>query len=407
MPVYESRRAVVCVIPALALTPPPSLAGILDDLEPQLGVDKMKSTVVNIMQQSANSFILHLAHNDQVADFMAMGLTFRKHLLEMSPAKNSTTVILERVPYGLPEAALTASLTKFGVVKTVKHVTHKGYGVLRCRAEIELKQDIPSRVTVQGNLINVFYRNQPRSCFVCRSVGHEARSCPTKAKKKTAAPPASDPGPRNSTTFAAVVEGNQAPSDPPLSNNADLAATSTIVHDIPPPTEDVSSHPTTDVVVVPVADPPADKQLMDTESDIPTTHQLLPLVISQQSSTDNSASLSVRVTATGSNPTPQEDATQPALNSVVPPTTQQLLDNLNTTPPAVLHTRPPMELSDSSQSALDERPTVKRSARQKKRAQPYNTPLVPTVGTASRPLLNLFQLLGKKLVPPMRIGSSL
>ena len=143
MPVYESRRAVVCVIPALALTPPPSLAGILDDLEPQLGVDKMKSTVVNIMQQSANSFILHLAHNDQVADFMAMGLTFRKHLLEMSPAKNSTTVILERVPYGLPEAALTASLTKFGVVKTVKHVTHKGYGVLRCRAEIELKQDIP------------------------------------------------------------------------------------------------------------------------------------------------------------------------------------------------------------------------------------------------------------------------
>ena len=156
MPVYESRRAVICVIPAMALTPPPSLAGILDDLEQQLGVELMKKTVVNIMQQSAKSFLLHLAQVDQVVEFMAMGLKFCNHLLEMSPAKNTKTVVLEWVPYGLPNEALTASLTKFGVVKSAKAVTHKGYGVSRIRAEIELKQGIPSRVTVQGNPVNVF-----------------------------------------------------------------------------------------------------------------------------------------------------------------------------------------------------------------------------------------------------------
>ena len=56
-PIYESKRALVCTVPALALKPAPSLAGILDDLEGQLGVDQMKQTVVNIMQQSAKSFV--------------------------------------------------------------------------------------------------------------------------------------------------------------------------------------------------------------------------------------------------------------------------------------------------------------------------------------------------------------
>ena len=42
MPVYESRRATVCQIPTLALTSPQTLAGILNDLEGQIGVEPMK-----------------------------------------------------------------------------------------------------------------------------------------------------------------------------------------------------------------------------------------------------------------------------------------------------------------------------------------------------------------------------
>ena len=252
MPVYESRRAVICVIPAMALTPPPSLAGILDDLEQQLGVELMKKTVVNIMQQSAKSFLLHLAQVDQVVEFMAMGLKFCNHLLEMSPAKNTTTVILQRVHYGLPKEALTASITKFGVVKSAKAVTHKGFWVSRIHAEIELKQDIPSRVTVQGNPINVFYCNQPT---VCRRVGHEARNCPTKAKQPVA-DPASDPAQRNSTTFAAVVTGTHVPPAPQLASHADPPATDIIAGDIPRSTEDVQTQQPARVAEDPVADPP-------------------------------------------------------------------------------------------------------------------------------------------------------
>lgn len=118
MPIYESKRATVCKIPALALTPSPTLTGILDNLEGQIGVDPMKPTIVNIMQQSASSFILHLAKSELVTGFMAHCYTFRSHLLEMAQAKNTTTVIVERVRYGLLGDALKNHLTQFGEVKS-------------------------------------------------------------------------------------------------------------------------------------------------------------------------------------------------------------------------------------------------------------------------------------------------
>ena len=191
MPIYKSKRAVICVIPALVLAtppPPPTMAGILEDLEKQLGADPMRLQVVNIMQHSAKSFIIHLAKLDQVEAFMAQGLTFHGHLLDMSRAKNTTTVILDSVPYGLPEASVKLSLARYGEVKSIRPMTHKGYGLSKYKLEMVLTQDVPSRIAVQGNHLNVFYKNQPRSCFVCTGAGHEANNCPKKAANKRSAP---------------------------------------------------------------------------------------------------------------------------------------------------------------------------------------------------------------------------
>ena len=189
MPIYESKRAIIGTVPALALNPASTWAGILDDLETQIGADAMKVQVMNIMQHSAKSFILHLARADQVEAFMARGLTFRGHLLEFAPAKNTTTVILDRVPYGLPEAGIRTALARYGEVKAVRPVLHKGYGLSKFKLEMVLKQDITSRISIQGNAINVFYRNQPRSCFVCSGAGHEAKHCPRRTANKRAARP--------------------------------------------------------------------------------------------------------------------------------------------------------------------------------------------------------------------------
>ena len=168
----------MCYPSPCAGNPPPTLVGILDDLEKQLGVEPMKLTVVNIMQHSAKSFIIHLANANQIDAFMAQGLTFRGHLLEMSKAKNTTMVILDRVPYGLPEASIKLTLSRYGKVKSLRAVNH-----------MVLNQDIPSRIAVQGNHLNIFYKNQPRSFFMCTGAGHEAKNCPKKAANKRPAPP--------------------------------------------------------------------------------------------------------------------------------------------------------------------------------------------------------------------------
>ena len=133
----------------------------------------MKTHVCNIMQNGNKAFLLHLACPDHILDFIAHGYSFRGHQLKIDPIKS--IVVLDRVPYGLPNKAITTAIARHGTVSALKAITHKGYGVSKYRLEIELRQDIPSRITIQGNPINVFYKNQPRSCFARREAGHEAQ----------------------------------------------------------------------------------------------------------------------------------------------------------------------------------------------------------------------------------------
>ena len=144
MPIYESRRAVICAISDLALTKPPSLSELIDDLGAQLGELQMKKVVVNIMQLSSKSFVLHFASSEQVQELIANGLSFCKHPLALKMAKASISVTLERVPYGIPSAVLVSTLTKYGEVKGARTITYKGYGLSKHVFEAVLKTDIPS-----------------------------------------------------------------------------------------------------------------------------------------------------------------------------------------------------------------------------------------------------------------------
>ena len=216
MPVYEAKRAVIGTLPDLVLTPPPTLSALLDDFELQLGETVMKGMICNIMQYTSKSFLLHLASPEQVQELVANGLTFRSHPVHIEPCRSFTNVTLERVPYGLPGSTVMSALRPYGNCKGARPVQHKGFGISKLIVEIELTKDIPSRIYIQGNPINVFYRNQPRSCFVCSEKGHEAKSCPKKRAKKRPADAsnlaATDPGDKRvcntvPPTFANVVSG--------------------------------------------------------------------------------------------------------------------------------------------------------------------------------------------------------
>ena len=164
---------------------------------------------------------------------MAQGITFRGHLLEMTKAKNTTTVILDRVPYGLPEASIKLTLARYGEVKSFRPVTHKGYGLSKFKVEMILAQDIPSRIAVQGNHLNSFYKNQPCSCFVCSSAGHEAKNCPKKAANKRPAPQdhSNNKAPR---TYAEQTAPDST-ARPPAGDQAAVPICSTTTDGVPPP----------------------------------------------------------------------------------------------------------------------------------------------------------------------------
>jgi hypothetical protein len=193
-------------------------------MEQQLGESVIRGLVCNIMQHTAKSFVIHLASKEQVVEFLANGITFRSHPVKFVEVKSTTNITLERVPYGLPGYAILAELRQYGECKGSKVVKHKGYSLSKLIVEMVLKKDVPSRIAVQGNPINVFYRNQPRSCFVCAGVGHEAKSCPKKRARKRAVVPhgeqladqrTSDGGVTATPSFADVVDGVVAPPPPP------------------------------------------------------------------------------------------------------------------------------------------------------------------------------------------------
>ena len=158
------------------------------------------------MQHGNKAFLLHLASPEQVPDFVAHGYTFRGHQLQIAPVKSTTIVVLDRVSYGLPNEAIKNAVAKYGTVSGLKAIAHNGYSMSKYRLEIELRQDIPSRINVQGNPVNVFYKNQPRSCLVCHEASHEAKNCPRKAGP--ACPPNQSTGP---LSFAAIMAGEKTP----------------------------------------------------------------------------------------------------------------------------------------------------------------------------------------------------
>ena len=420
MPIYESKRAVVGTIPVLVLTPAPTLAGILDDLEKQLGSDIMKAHVVNIMQHSAKSFVSHSAKVNQVEAFMARGLTCRGHLLELVPAKNTATIILDRVPYGLPEASIRNSLARYGELKSLRPVTHKGYGLSKFELEMTQKQDIASRIIIQGNTINVFYKNQPRSCFVCAGAGHEAKNCPRRAANKRAAPadPATATALKAPRTFAAVIQPATVvhlPADPEHDPPTD---------EVPPPVAAVTRDPPSDPLLdsfppgtqptrvpPPEQDPPRDatvaKTISETSIDLavasgtPASDQ--PVEHTSISTESNLA------TATRVEPdkTPSMDTTEKSTYSMDEfPNLDQYFED---SPPTNLRPRPETRhMSSASQSPSFR---AKRSGGVQKKTKPSSasqTSLAAGAQTRTQPLavtgsrcrstqLNQFQVLTNDL----------
>ena len=134
----------------------------------------------NIMQIGSNTFIVHCHTREHAEWLSACGLTFRSHLITFKPAANTQWVKLTRVRYGITEYAIKSRLSDFGTVLKIRHEKIHGIGISVYSVKIDLKQPIPSRITIAQSPVNVFYRGQVQQCFRCEQTGHLSRNCPHK-----------------------------------------------------------------------------------------------------------------------------------------------------------------------------------------------------------------------------------
>lgn len=96
------------------------------------------------------------------------------------------------LPPEVTENTIRDSLTKYGEVKNIREelwtsvYRYKVYNGIRI-VDMNLKQHLPSHMSIAGNNALISYDGQPLTCYKCNETGHLQQDCP---RRKRVGPPA-------------------------------------------------------------------------------------------------------------------------------------------------------------------------------------------------------------------------
>ena len=97
-------------------------------------------------------------------------------------------VTISGLPFELPDELFTTFLASFGTVRSVKRDMwqDKYFGQIENGNRtvlMEIKNPIPSRVTIEGAVAYVTYSGQQKTCHYCQAPGHMVAECPKRQRK--------------------------------------------------------------------------------------------------------------------------------------------------------------------------------------------------------------------------------
>lgn len=175
------------------------------------------------------------------------GLDFRGVNIVPTPAfEHIKRVIVDRAPFQMPDVHITNSLSPYGRVVSVQHLTVQGFQSIRTgtrMVNMSVLKPIPSEISISGFKCSIKYRGQPNYCFRCRTFGHFSAQCRTIQGKS-----------KNKRSLAEVVSATQRmdtsfPAESPVNVGASTSSAyvEPIVHhasvDPCPPAMEVSLDP--------------------------------------------------------------------------------------------------------------------------------------------------------------------
>jgi hypothetical protein len=97
---------------------------------------------------------------------------------------------IANLPPEVNDRTIKNMLMRYGEIKEITEETwtrnyrYKIYNCIRI-VTINLKEHIPSHMTMANNRVLISYEGQPQTCYGCNTVGHQFQECPMRKQKET------------------------------------------------------------------------------------------------------------------------------------------------------------------------------------------------------------------------------
>jgi hypothetical protein len=110
-------------------------------------------------------------------------------MAKIEPAGMGMRVRIANLPPEVHERIIRGMFTKYGEVKDrteeawlCSYTYEVSNGILI--ATVNLKEHIPSHMTIANNRVLITYEGQPPTCYGCNGTGHQYQECPRRKQMK-------------------------------------------------------------------------------------------------------------------------------------------------------------------------------------------------------------------------------
>ena len=141
---------------------------------------ELSCLVEAVVQMAPERYRLTFNHARQMHAFSNQDFSIHGKPVEFRTVSPFTWVYVSRLPYGIPDEAITNALAPYsGGIKSIKSVLHEKIYTGEHNILMKITANIPARLRIAGHWCVVKYSGQKPVCFKCHKEGHVIADCPS------------------------------------------------------------------------------------------------------------------------------------------------------------------------------------------------------------------------------------